>query len=1541
MTLSKRLPYPGLRAFTREESDLFFGREGAVDTMVDCLTANRFMAVLGPSGGGKSSLVRTGLLDALEMGLLTSAGSQWKIADLHPGGQPIRKLATALLYARGGAAADATEVQLMTSFLRQGPRSVVEWASAGNIQPGYNLLLLVDQFEELFRYADYAQREEAEAFVAMILESSFTRDVPIYVVLTMRSEYLGACASIQGLAERISTGLYLTPRMDRDQCREAIEGPAGVIGFKVEGALVNRLLNDLGSFAPWQVSEGSDLAAQLARQADQLPLMQHVLNRLWLRADREANGGPVELKLEEYERLGGLSGALDAHGAEVMAELGGQRLKQIESTFRALVSGSSAATAVRRPCRMRELVDAAGGSRDDVVAIVEAFRAPGCNFLRTSDASLENDAAIVDISHESLIRQWTPLREWLEKETRDSAAWRRLLSAEERYRLHEGGLLTGLDYQSASAWWGTAHPIAAWASRHGGRYEEIKQFLETSRLAGAEQADAERRRELREHARLRLGVAGLAIALAIASGFGFLAHLRGKTLQEDKKRLLVERSEAQTAEERATTAEKNESKQLDEAKRERDRAQRAEQQADNAKRVGLQMSQQKHEAELEMVMAQASEAEARAAKLKSDAERAKSDDERVKAEAERDEARRQRDEMAKGQVNQDVQLGSLGAVRTDLSQAGSGKDNVPTVGGTDATALPSTAPAGSTEDLSTVRPGRGHNRPQGLIPSCETRTTLASSKDESKRGDDQFRRAVSIEESGDAFSALGLYSGAYCDYLSVLDARSGGEAPDPELAASFVEAGYFYAWYLFDFHQDDEGSRALAKMNQVTSRFDPQTAPPPMLRAMAALENLKSRRAAELKKPDIEYLRNAVRLGLRALAEDESLETMRFLFRFYQNYAADNATPKNEQADFKNKACELADRMFQKNPEYKYAVRARVECLRDQSDSAVVRKEPDAAQTKLDAAHDLVRNALRSRPKDQDLLMVAAAIEVDAADLVFQKKDGTAASQNEHKVSAEKYFAKALDKRPRLENFPGEVKSLYVGFRSVTFGEGKSEEELKFFKDVAAAVGKCVEQFPEVESFEYVLADASSHVGALLAKQSPPHANEAERYLTQSVDAFSRSGVLDRTANFSEDFANYCGAYRARAEFYSKAGRADQMLADIKKMKDECTPVLDQYPFDIYLRFHFLDSAEFAGKTLLDLHRYDDALEKLTYASKWGVGASSKLLASMYREGLGVTPDEKRAKELDEQASGQTMKRYTITADFAGVKAPFNFYVREWPQEYVNSFPGIKDQVEWLQKARGGTVSKEVIDSFDKLQKIAHDNKVSFPELCEYALSEANKDKVASKEEKNGKTASLDSTVADAANRAPSEKAKPQYDQAVHLLKQGKVPESLEAAETALSLDPQSTDVLALAEYLYHDKLFQFDRAFDLNARRVELGVGGEDFVEKHLTTARFEACAAMAAVLRGASTEKRIRLVMSSLEFACLSGEHNSDAALVAGRQLRKEMIGLQKVNWTFTGTEHFISGSPAFAVNASQWVNLFEALSKGDEKKGLEAMTALGVPE
>ena len=396
----------------------------------------------------------------------------------------------------------------------------MQWCEDGNLPEGSNLLVLVDQFEEIFRYQDYAGREKAEAFVAMLLESSRS-DVPIYVVITMRSEFLGACALMPGLAEQINTSLYLTRRMTRAECKAAIEGPAGVLDFDVEPRLVNRILNDLASFAPWDAETANSSLAQLARRADQLPLMQHVLNRLWQKASVAAEqSGRVVLRYDDYETLGGLRGAVDAHAAEIIAALPLEHHSEIETVFRALVTGNSISDAVREPRRVFELKDLSD-KPESVLAVVDAFRSEGCNFLRPPTPQELEDSTVVDLGHESLIRQWSDMERWLANEARATGIWRRLVSAAEAHEAGEGDLLSGLDLANARDWWVKEDPTPSWTKRKGGDFDVVQRFVDASiaaddaRAASMAAEAARAQRSLRMRAAAYLVLAAISIAAAI------------------------------------------------------------------------------------------------------------------------------------------------------------------------------------------------------------------------------------------------------------------------------------------------------------------------------------------------------------------------------------------------------------------------------------------------------------------------------------------------------------------------------------------------------------------------------------------------------------------------------------------------------------------------------------------------------------------------------------------------------------------------------------------------------------------------------------------------------------------------------------------------------------------------------------------------------------------------------------------------------------------------------------------------------------------
>ena len=423
---SSRLPYPGLRSFRREEGDLFFGREDCINGMVDRLAATRFLAVLGSSGTGKSSVVKTGLLDALDLGLMAAAGSTWRVVEFKPGGAPLKNLALRAAANqdggdRGGKARHRRRCRPVSRFSAARPTVgggvVRRWASAG----GHQSAAAGRSIRGTVSLSGLCRPRGGRGLRrACCWKVRGRAKVPIYVALTMRSEYLGACALVDGLAEAISTGMLLIPRMMREQCRSAIVGPAAVCGFKIADELTNRLLNDLAAFAPWDDRSTRDQLDRLARRADQLPLLQYCLNRMWTRARDDAPDAPIVLTLADYERIGGLGGALNAHADEVLHGLGDDCRAVAEAVFRALTEGSSASDAVRRPTRFDELVAICGGDEARVRKVVDAFRAPGCNFLApgldpANPRPLAGDT-IVDISHESLIRQWKQLSEWVETE---------------------------------------------------------------------------------------------------------------------------------------------------------------------------------------------------------------------------------------------------------------------------------------------------------------------------------------------------------------------------------------------------------------------------------------------------------------------------------------------------------------------------------------------------------------------------------------------------------------------------------------------------------------------------------------------------------------------------------------------------------------------------------------------------------------------------------------------------------------------------------------------------------------------------------------------------------------------------------------------------------------------------------------------------------------------------------------------------------------------------------------------------------------------
>ncbi len=427
-----RNPFPGLRPYESTDCDYFFGREEQIYEVLNRLRNQRFLAVIGNSGSGKSSLVRAGVLPALQQGFMSEHPDSWRIRVFRPGASPLANLAKALVAPDVVQPANdriEVEASLLRAELRRDAQGIVNAFRHSDLPEGSKLLLVVDQFEELFRFivdrGETSALDEAHLFVKRLLAASAQREVPIYVILTMRSEFLGYCTPFSHLPETINEGLYLIPQMRREQLREAIQEPIRLSKGEITPRLVNRLLNDLGE------------------QQDQLPVLQHALMRLWSLAPQKS----LDIGLYESPAIGGLSHCLSRHVEEILSGLSDSQRALSVIVFRNLTQVSENGSLIRHPTKLCEICSAANvHNLADVSEVIEKFRGEGQPFLTPPASDLLTSESIIDISHESLIRQWDKLKEWTLEEHR----WRRIRQSlrddAEKWNLNGRNSLRESDY---------------------------------------------------------------------------------------------------------------------------------------------------------------------------------------------------------------------------------------------------------------------------------------------------------------------------------------------------------------------------------------------------------------------------------------------------------------------------------------------------------------------------------------------------------------------------------------------------------------------------------------------------------------------------------------------------------------------------------------------------------------------------------------------------------------------------------------------------------------------------------------------------------------------------------------------------------------------------------------------------------------------------------------------------------------------------------------------------------------------------------------
>ncbi|HYD36294.1 MAG TPA: YHS domain-containing (seleno)protein, partial [Allosphingosinicella sp.] len=914
--------------------------------------------------------------------------------------------------------------------------------------------------------------------------------------------------------------------------------------------------------------------------------------------------------------------------------------------------------------------------------------------------------------------------------------WQRLVASAQRFEQGRGDLLQGLDLANARAWWDEERPNRAWADRQGGGYDSVRAYLDSSQERHDEierarlAAEAREKRGLRRRAALWAGVALLTTASAGAAAvmWGNAETQKSKAeaaaVAELKQRKIADRA-TQVARDRHRAA-------LEAATRARREGARAEAAARKARAAAAEADRHKRIAQTRLIterQALRRLIDERARTAAAELQMAQSEMERLKTEIaleaqthQTEEANRKlrASEERTALLNQAVQSGNMDAVRTILAT------------NTD-TSMPASNPGGLPGPLAAVESPEGRSEGRGAPSSgspaadqpvaaatlAEVRTSLAAGPDPS---------AVQRAASGH-HALVRSYEAA----LRKVD--SAGRRADRSDLDELVRLADELAWFGIEIEDRRQAASALASLHRIAERM-PAAATGPRLAAQAAavyLDAEESHRSGDSAKSKL-LEQQADRLAGQIAADaDSAPSALAIAFRIKRYMARVAGTDLPLRRTRVAEGCAIAERIARSFPGAARTVRIQGRCLIEQGALAEAEGRREEAGARYAQALELAQQALQGAPSDQWLV---TAVMDGAVNLAWLPRPSGGegpqpAGDPEPRDRWRRTAADALIdgyEGQALESVNGDlVRDVYEEAARTEFRD--RAVEIDFFARVERALAPFAEAFPK-SSFGYVTADARRRIGEAFARD-PPDEEMARRYFELADSGYRRADLLGALARdyarvplpgFSELPASVCGTSQRLATLLAEGGQLDRAVAVHDRMMADCQPALDAYPFDFYLRMALLRSYANLGAELAEAGRGAQARPYLEYASHWGNGDSTKQLADLYEQGSGVPRDTAKAERLRTLAEGQTMKRFTVPTLFGEETSPFYIYVRAWPSEYIETLklPGIEDQVKWVKEARGGTVPTDVRESFIKLQQIALENNVSFPELTEYALAAAS-----------------------------------------------------------------------------------------------------------------------------------------------------------------------------------------------------------------------------
>jgi DNA-binding SARP family transcriptional activator/ABC-type glycerol-3-phosphate transport system substrate-binding protein len=501
-------PYQGLQAFDEPDAPSFFGRERMIGRLVERLAeeavGSRLLAVVGPSGSGKSSLVRAGLLPALRDGALPGSAG-WFTTQLVPGAHPFAELEAALLR----VAIDPPDD--LGSLLRDGDRGLLRAVASVLPDDGSSeLVLVVDQFEELFTLT--TQESERTAFLAALSTAISDATSRCRVVVALRADFYDGPLLDPRFGPLLASRTEAIVPLTADELERAIAGPAERVGVSLEPALLAQIVTDV------------------SHHAGALPLLQYALTELF---DLRTDG---TMTLSAYREIGGVAGALAKRAEELYSSLEADGRDACRQLFLRLVAvGDEGETTRRRVARSE--VDTLEVDRASMDLAIESY---GRHRLLSFDRDEGTREPTVELAHEALIDAWGRLRDWIDESREDVRTHRRLVAGAEDWDVsgrEESFLLSGARLERVASWVSETRMALARRER-----EFVNESLERSEAAAAiERARLahERSLERRSIRRLRALVAVLATAALVAAGLTIVAVNRSREAERLRDQSVV------------------------------------------------------------------------------------------------------------------------------------------------------------------------------------------------------------------------------------------------------------------------------------------------------------------------------------------------------------------------------------------------------------------------------------------------------------------------------------------------------------------------------------------------------------------------------------------------------------------------------------------------------------------------------------------------------------------------------------------------------------------------------------------------------------------------------------------------------------------------------------------------------------------------------------------------------------------------------------------------------------------------------------------